>query len=73
MSIVLLITLDSIAESVRSVKFQSVNASAVLITASHRIITQLLRFKLGNGSTIRPIPNKMIDPTPMLTSVTVSG
>ena len=35
--------LDSIAESLRSVAFHSVNASAVFTTASHITISQLVR------------------------------
>ncbi len=41
--------------------------------ASHKMIAQLVKLKLGNGSIIKPLPNKMVDPTPILTKVTVSG
>ena len=46
--IVLLMTLDSVAESERKEWFNSVNATAVFTTASQTTIPQLSKLSLGN-------------------------
>ena len=66
-------TLDSIAESVRKVRFQSVKAKAVLTIASQRTMSQPCKLKTGGGSVIKPAASSKMEPTPILTKVTVSG
>ena len=73
MSMVLLMTLNSVAENVRKVWFQRVKVTAVFTTASQPIISPPVKSSLGGPSTSSPIPSNSIEPMPMLTTVTVSG
>lgn len=72
-SIVLLITLDSTAESTWKDWFQSVNASAVFTTASQRTIAQLVREMAGSPWVAIPVPSSIADPMLILTVVTASA
>ncbi len=72
-SMVLLIMLDSTADNVCRVRFQSVKAIAVFTTASQMMIPQPCKSMLGIPSIINPTKSSRTEPTPMLTTVMVSG
>jgi hypothetical protein len=70
MSMVLLMTLDSVAESRRSVAFQRVKAKAELTAANHSTIAQPRGDGCGMPWTVAPAARRAAAPTPMLTKVT---
>jgi hypothetical protein len=72
-SIVLLSTDDSTADSVRSVLFQRVKATAVFTTASQAVSPQEGADKRGRPSTEMPAARRRAAPIPMLMAVTTIG
>ena len=72
-NIVLLIMLDSMADNVRKLRFQRVNATALLTTANQMMIPQLFRDKLGIPSMRIPPARSRKPPMPMLVIVTARG